>query len=239
MKQDVTISPAAAAFARHALLDWYSHSARSFPWRNDRNPYNILIAEMMLRRTQARQVVNVYNQFVSRFPDAITLDQASDDEVTRLLRPLGLNWRASNFKKLAHELVIRHEGKVPQKREVLLALTGVGPYVASAILCFAFKEPSIIVDTNTVRVAARYFGFDYNPESRRRSEVINAVSQLVEEREPVRSNYALLDFAATVCNAKTPDHTKCPLAGQCMYYQRLLNSKILRVQGSSGEEYPL
>jgi A/G-specific adenine glycosylase len=202
------------------LLKWFKISARVFPWRGDHDPYHVLIAEMMLRRTQARQVIAVYQRFLHRYPDVHHLDGAPAEEVASVLYPLGLAWRAGNFKLLAHEIVIHHNGVVPREREALLALTGVGPYVAEAVRCFAFNEPAVIMDTNTVRVAARYFGFAYNPESRRRKPVIQAVTSLVDEQQPASSNYALLDFAATVCRAQKPEHTRCPLAAHCAYYRQ-------------------
>ncbi len=221
MSEHISVDPDAARFARQELLEWFKTAARVFPWRSGSDPYNVLIAEMMLRRTQARQVVAVYERFLWKYPDAYHLDQAPAEEVAVVLYPLGLGWRADNFKILARELVSRHKGIVPRQREALLALTGVGPYVAEAVRCFAYNEPAVIMDTNTVRVAARYFGFDYNPESRRRKPVIQAVSRLVDEQHPSSSNYALLDFAAVVCKAQKPEHNKCPLAPRCAYYKKV------------------
>src|SRR5437763_9394646 len=125
MKADIVIDREAAAFAREALLTWSDQSARLFPWRITSDPYKILMAEMMLRRTQARQVVNVYNQFVSRYPDIASLDQAPTVDVTEVLHPLGLSWRAANFKILAHEIVTQYGGSIPRDRQKLLSLTGI------------------------------------------------------------------------------------------------------------------
>jgi A/G-specific adenine glycosylase len=223
MSSNIVVDLEAAAFARQALLKWFATSSRSFPWRDDPDPYHILIAEMMLRRTQARQVEDVYNHFITRFPDVRSLDQAPEEEILKLVYPLGLDWRAANFKKLAHEVAIHHEGNVPRDRKALLNLTGVGPYVADAVRCFAFGELATVMDTNTVRVAARYFGFSFNPESRRRVPVIRAVSTLIDSTNPASSNYALLDFAAIVCRSRDPDHSICPLAPRCAYLSKLHN----------------
>jgi A/G-specific adenine glycosylase len=220
MSQDISVDPDASAFARRELLTWFRTSARVFPWRGDHNPYHILMAEMMLRRTQARQVVVVYKEFLCKYPDIASLDQADEENVATTLYPLGLAWRAKNFKILAHEIMERHHGEIPREREALLSLTGIGPYVAEAVRCFAFNEPTVIVDTNTVRVAARYYGFAYHAESRRRKPVIQAIATLVDEKHAASSNYALLDFAATICQSQKPDHASCPLASRCMYYQK-------------------
>ncbi len=220
MKANIQAMSDEAAFARLELLNWFSTSARIFPWREEEDPFRMLIAEMMLRRTRASQVVEVYRAFIARYPDAAALDRAPAPEVADVLRPLGLYWRAANFKKLAEELVSQHGGSVPRSRDELLQLTGVGPYVADAVRCFAFGETVALVDTNTVRVAARYFGFEYNQESRRKPAVIAAVTALVATEQPQESNYALLDFAATVCRALNPEHNACPLKLHCCHFQQ-------------------
>src|SRR5947209_19613463 len=122
MKEHIIIDHEAAALARKGLLEWHDGASRSFPWRHTSDPYHVLIAEMMLRRTQARQVVAVYNRFIDRYPDAVSLDRASTDEVTEILHPLGLSWRAANFKILAHEIVTLYRGKVPRDRQSLVPL---------------------------------------------------------------------------------------------------------------------
>lgn len=226
MSNNIHIDLDAAAFARRELAIWLETSARQFPWRYDHDPYHVLMAEMMLRRTQARQVVPVFHAFLEKYPDIASLDRALADEVARVLYPLGLSWRANNFKLLAHEIMTRHQGIVPESSESLLSITGVGPYVAAAVRSFAFNQPAVIMDTNTVRVAARYYGFAYTPESRRRKDVIQAVSTLLDPQEPARSNYALLDFAALVCRARDPLHEQCPLASRCGYYQSLQNKQV-------------
>lgn len=232
----VSINPDTALFARQQLLAWFQNSARSFPWRYDSDPYHVLMAEMMLRRTQARQVVAVYHGFLLKYPDIFSLDRAPAEEVADVLHPLGLEWRAENFKILARELVSRYNGGIPVDRRELMALTGVGPYVAEAVRCFAFFEPAVIVDTNTVRVAARYFGFAYTPESRRRKQVIEAVSSLVNTGQPASSNYALLDFAATVCRVQKPNHANCPLASRCAYFREIQHIKDQQASPSTAFE---
>ena len=229
----IEISPISTKFARQALLEWYETSARKFPWRGDTNPYHVLMAEMMLRRTQANQVVAVYLRFLEKFPDLKSLAEAPFEEVMQCLYPLGLSWRAANFQVLAKEIILNHAGEVPEDRAKLLELTGVGPYVADAVRCFAFGEKSVLLDTNTVRVVARYLGFEYNQESRRKPEVIQAVTQLVDSAQPAHSNYALLDFAATVCRARDPLHNNCPLTIHCSFYLNLQKSDFKQSDSSS------
>ena len=191
------------------------------------------MAEMMLRRTQASQVVTVYQNFLQHYPDIFSLHSAPAEEVAAILYPLGLEWRAENFKILARELVNRYDGAIPSDSQELMTLTGVGPYVSEAARCFAFGKPAVIMDTNTVRIAARYFGFSYTPESRRRKPVIEAVSYLVDIQQPASSNYALLDFAATVCRAQKPDHAQCPLASRCVYFREIQHNQDCQLSASA------
>jgi len=228
--QSIEVNPELAEFARRVLLEWYESSARKFPWRIDTNPYHMLMAEMMLRRTRANQVVSVYLDFLEKFPNVKSLADASPEEVMQYLYPLGLSWRATNFQVLAKEVMLNHGGEIPEGREELLELTGVGPYVADAVRCFAFGKNSVLVDTNTVRVAARYLGFEYDQESRRKPAVIKAVTQLVDLEQPAYSNYALLDFAAIICRAHNPIHDNCPLAVYCSYYLNLQNSEYSQTE---------
>jgi A/G-specific adenine glycosylase len=185
---------------------------------------------MMLRRTQARQVPPVYRDFLQKYPDVISLDNAAEEEVQLALYPLGLKWRARNFKSLAHELIVRFQGQIPQSRTELLNLPGIGPYVADAVRCFAFGEMATLADTNTVRVAARYFGFTYNAESRRQKSVVSAISRLIDTQVAAQSNYALLDFAAQICQARLPVCDNCPLAKRCKYIQSMQSDVPIRLK---------
>ncbi|MCC6960303.1 MAG: DNA-binding protein [Dehalococcoidia bacterium] len=213
-----------AEFSRR-ILEWGAGHGRDFPWRSIFDPYRVLIAEMMLRRTRADQVGPIYERFVDRFPDARALAAAWEVEVADLLRPLGLAWRVPAFRQMARMLVEEYGGTVPRDRRALISLPGVGEYVADAVLCVAFNEPVVLMDTNTVRVAGRYFGFPVHAESRRRVPVRRAVARLVDHTSPRASNLALLDFAAMVCRAGRPLCERCPVAAGCAWRQiELANS---------------
>lgn len=210
----------AAARFRARLLRWYTGAGRDFPWRHAEEPFHLLLAELMLRRTQAVQVVPVYERVVARFPTPAALAAAPEDAVADLLRPLGLAWRVPAFRRLASALVECHDGRVPTDRAVLLALPGVGEYVASAVRAVAFGVHDPIYDTNTVRVAGRYFGFPTHAESRRRRPVQQLVDRLFAPDDARRSTLALLDFAALVCRAAHPRCASCPMLADCSYGDR-------------------
>lgn len=214
-----------ATYFRHQLPHWWASGRRDFPWRHTTCPYRILVAEMMLRRTRARQVVAVYEVFVERFPSAAVLAAASEASVQETLRPLGLTWRVPAFRQMGRMLVEQHGGTVPRDRAALLALPGVGDYVADAVRCFAFGEAGAVVDTNSVRVAGHYFGFPVHAESRRRVMVRSAVQELVDPAIAREGNWALLDFAALVCRATAPLHDRCPVASRCTWWKTAQESR--------------
>lgn len=200
---------------RAALLFWWNKDGRSFPWRSTANSFHILMAEMMLRRTQARQVVPVYIQFIEDFPDPQSLAVAPPEYVSRALYSLGLSWRVPAFQQLAHVLVDRYGGAVPDNYDALTTLPGVGDYVAAAVCSFAFDQPLIIADTNTVRVAGRIFGIATHAESRRRQPVRDILKALLDRQRPRAYNYTLLDLAALICTPSDPDCQHCPIRFCC------------------------
>ena len=203
------------------LLHWWNTNSRNFPWRDTRNPFHILISEIMLRRTRAEQVVPVYVEFVSKYPDPQSLKNADAKEIETLLYSLGLAWRVPAFQQIANHLCQKFDGRVPTQYSDLLSLPGVGDYVASAVCCFAFDQPIMIVDTNTVRVIGRIYGTKTHAESRRDKRVRELVKTTLNSKNPRKHNYALLDLAAKVCLPHKPQCNKCPLSNYCAYHQQL------------------
>ncbi|MBM4434159.1 MAG: DNA-binding protein [Chloroflexi bacterium] len=203
---------------RTALKRWHVLHRRSFPWRRTRAPFSVLLAEFMLRRTRAQQVVPVYEKLLAVGRTPRRLAEAGAAYSASLLGPLGLRWRAKQLGELADALRHTHHGNVPRRRAELMALPGVGDYVAAAVRAFAFNLPDVLVDTNTVRVAGRVFGFGYGPESRRRHDVRGAVALLHSKARPRESAEALLDFAALVCTARKPRCEECPISDMCAFF---------------------
>jgi len=228
--------PHAAALFRARLLPWYADHGRPFPWRGEADPYRVLIAERMLHRTRAEQVVGAYRSFLARYPTAWTLARADPAGVHELLAPLGLAWRFASFVPMAQRLVDEHDGQVPRTRAELLALPGVGPYVADAVLCFAFGEAVAVVDTNTIRVAGRYLrGAAWVADERKRRDVRTAVAGLLDPDRPAASNHATLDLGASICMARTALCSRCPVREGCMYGRRNVAGSVpARTTGGNG-----
>ena len=181
---------------------------------------------MMLRRTNAAQVVSTYINVTKRYPTPKRLATAPSREVLAQLEPLGLAWRAKNIRTMAELLAERFGGRVPPSVELLKEFPGVGEYVASAVTCFAFGQPMSLVDTNTVRVVGRYFGFRTNAESRRRKPVRQVILAVTGRRKTRDFNYAFLDFAALVCKAANRDCFHCPLQTRCAFGQNRLKEEV-------------
>lgn len=199
----------------NALVRWYRSNARSFPWREEwrRSPYCVLVAEILLKRTRAENAVLTYGYLVDCYPDAAALAGAKLPKLEAFLRPIGLHrTRARELKRIAEALVERHGGEVPRSFDELIALPGVGRYVANAVLCFGFEIPVPIVDVNVRRVLGRYFGLAEGVDD---GAYWAVASRLLAPGDAAEFNWALLDLGALVCAARGPKCEGCPLAKGC------------------------
>jgi A/G-specific adenine glycosylase len=202
---------------RSALLSWAFDNLRRFPWRETTDPYEVLIAEILLQKTAAEKVEPIYEKFISTYPSPAELAEANRDELADIIYSLGFqNQRSKALVSIGQAL--RGSG-VPDDDERLLELPYVGRYAANAILCFAFDEPRPIVDANVVRVYNRIFDtdFDYRDEA-----AWQFAEEVLSEADPWGYNLAILDFAAEICAPKTPNCEECFFTDQCSYYLSLL-----------------
>lgn len=204
---------------RKTLLKWYTGNKRKYPWRDTDDPFRVLIAEIMLRRTKADQVEKVYNQLFAHCPTVKDIVNADEEQIEKIVYPLGLRWRSTTFKLLAMEILKRYGGEVPQTRASLLSLPGTGEYVAGAVLSIAYNKREWLVDSNVVRVFRRYFGISTSKEGRRDKRVINMAKEYVSHRNPRDANLAILDFSAIVCVSRKPKCIDCPLNADCHHYR--------------------
>jgi len=213
---------------RRTLLRWFRKNARIYPWRQTTDPWKVLIAEMMLQRTKADQVVPVYRNFFRKFKTPADLIKARSVTIYEALESLGLTWRVANFRSLAKELVRRFNGHIPESRDQLLTLPGVGDYVAGAVLSIAFRQREWIVDSNVVRVFKRYFRISTSNEGRRDKLVVELAKQYCRSRNPREANLALLDLAALICVSRKPQCFKCPLRKGCSYPRKTHEQNVVR-----------
>lgn len=203
------------------LLGWYATQGRSFSWRQDSTPFAVLIAEVLLKKTTASAVERFIPDFLMRYPDPSSIVGSTICELKSLLKPLGLsNQRAIQIWNLAEALILRHSGQVPSKLRDLLNLPGVGPYIASAVRCYAFSSIEAPVDTNVARVVVRFNGLvPSRHEARRSPEVWDSARGFVgKDTKTVREmNWALLDLGARICTPRHPKCSRCPLSSWCKF----------------------
>jgi A/G-specific adenine glycosylase len=206
----------AVRFRRRILAWWHAHR-RHFPWRETTDPYRVLLAEVLLQKTDAPKVVPVYLDAVSKFPTLLVLAHADPRRLRRTLAPLGLHYRAERLRRMARGFVARF-GAVPADFMALRSVPGVGRYIASAVCSQAFGQRRAVLDTNVVRVLERCFGIR-SDRARARDDprVWDVAQRLLPRRasDAARWNWALLDFAAVCCRARSPDHEACPVHAQC------------------------
>jgi A/G-specific adenine glycosylase len=202
------------------LLEWHKHHHRDYPWRKDISPYKIMIAEFMLQRTKADQVVPIYIKFIKNYPDVYSLSISNERDIQAILKPLGLYWRASHFKKAAECIIKQFDGIIPSTEEELLHIPGIGNYVAGAILTVAFSKNACVIDSNIARVLNRFFYLGLTGEIRRKNEIKKLSCQIFNSNNPGKVLFAILDFSALICTPKNPKHDVCPLRNKCRCYKQ-------------------
>jgi A/G-specific adenine glycosylase len=198
---------------RSALLGWFDGRGRDLPWRRTRDPWAVLVSELMLQQTQVARVLPRYEAFLARWPTPVAWAAASVGEVVTAWAGLGYNRRAVNLHRCAAVVVAEHGGRLPDDLDALLALPGIGPYTARAVLAFAFESDQVgVLDTNAARVLARWEG-----RSLRLKEAQAAADAAVAEGQGWAWNQAMLDLGATVCRPRDPGCGDCPVLSWCAW----------------------
>jgi A/G-specific adenine glycosylase len=201
---------------RTKLLAWFEANRRDLPWRRTRDPYRILVSEVMLQQTQVDRVIPYYHAFLERFPTVEALAEAPTAEVITAWAGLGYNRRAVNLQRTARAVVAERNGEFPRTASELMALPGIGPYTAGAIACFAFVQEVACLDTNMRRVLHRLFvGVDVPKLTAKESELVEIAAELVPPGDGWRWNQALIEFGALQCTARRPACVICPLQADC------------------------
>jgi A/G-specific adenine glycosylase len=197
--------------AQSRLLAWFSDQARDLPWRQDRTPYRVWVAEIMLQQTQVDTVVGYYDRFLTRFPNVVTLADADQEDVLKLWEGLGYYRRARALHQAAREVVEDYRGDLPADVDELRSLPGIGPYTAGAIASMAFGIAAPAVDGNVRRVMARILAIP----SPKPAELEEAVELWIPEHDPGAFNEALMELGATLCTPRAPHCLLCPWRDLC------------------------
>jgi A/G-specific adenine glycosylase len=210
-----------AKFSRR-IVAWYRRKGRTLPWRGIRDPYKILISEIMLQQTQVQRVLEKYPAFLKAFPTMGALASAPRAAVIRQWQGMGYNNRAVRLHLLAQSVVERFSGKLPEDYESLHALPGIGPYTARAVLYAAFGKREAIVDINVRRLFSRVFWRMPTTRSMRPEKEIWALAGSLLPKTGVYDwNQALMDLGATGCRARNPLCDECPVSEICRSRTRM------------------
>ena len=200
------------ALIASGVLAWWDGDRRDLPWRRTRDPWAVLVSEVMLQQTQVDRVIPKWTAFLDRFPDPARCAAAPVGAVIEAWAGLGYNRRGVALHRCARAVVDEHDGRLPMDLAALLALPGIGPYTARAVLAFAGERDVAVVDTNVARVLARQAG-----RPLRLVEVQADADALVPSGQGWAWNQAMLDLGATVCRARSPDCGRCPVATSCAW----------------------
>ena len=197
-----------------AVLAWSAGRRDDLPWRQTRDPWGVLVSELMLQQTQVSRVIPRWHQFLARFPSAAACAKAPLGDVVTEWAGLGYNRRAVNLHRAAVAVVEHHGGVVPSELTELLTLPGIGPYTARAVLAFAYERDVAVVDTNVGRILARQRG--------ERLSVKDA-QKFADDIVPIGMgwswNQGLLDVGALLCTKRSPRCGECPTSSSCRWFQ--------------------
>ena len=204
------------------LLRWFRENGRDLPWRRTRDPYEILVSEVMLQQTQVDRVQGYYQRVLEEYPTAQDLAAAPPARVRDSWEGLGYYARARNLHAAARQIVEQHGGRFPRRLDEVMALPGVGRYTAGAVVSFAYEEPAPVLDTNVRRVLSRVF---VRRRPSRRAVLDRRLWALAEAAVPLdrawEFNQAVMDLGATVCTARNPACPQCPVRQVCASFAKL------------------
>lgn len=216
-----------------SLLRWYTRNGRDLPWRRTNDPYIILLSEVMLQQTQVDRVLKKLPLFRSLFPTLASLARASRGDVIRAWSGLGYNGRAIRLHRLAQIVRLHHGGRLPRAVDQLQELPGIGRYTASAIAAFAHDQAVAVVDTNVQRVLRRVF-----PRESRTKDIWTVAHMVLPLRSSYAWNQGLMDLGATLCTARAPECSRCPLEIHCPSAHRRVQKPTPRRREPSRDGVP-
>jgi len=202
------------------LLTWYGQKQRDLPWRRSGDPYHIWVSEIMLQQTQVTAVLPYYARFIDQFPTVCDLAHADLDSILAMWQGLGYYARARNLHRAAQIVCIEYEGRLPDDRETLFSLPGIGDYTVGAILSIAFGQDVAAIDGNVMRVLCRLYDYGLNPKNAQGRKTMQDLAQaLVPPGIAGDHNQAMMELGATICQPRSPLCTQCPIIKFCRSYK--------------------
>lgn len=203
---------------QESVIRWYKKYGRhGLSWRKTKDPYLVLVAEILLRRTGAWKAEEVYKKIVLKCRSIKSLSSADVTELKKLINPLGLLNRAELLINISKEVMNRFDGKIPSNYDDLVSIRGIGQYIANSILCFGYNLRVPIVDESVKRVISRCTGYSSKKRAYADTELWSFMLSYLPTKKYVEFNYGLLDIGATFCKPTKPDCKDCPLKDLCLF----------------------
>jgi A/G-specific adenine glycosylase len=216
------------------LLEWWNSKKRFFPWRIESDPYKLLVAEVLLHRTKAKNVLPIYIQFIKKFPTVKKLSEANYDDIKCLLYGIGLRWRVDMLIETAKIIQSNFDGKIPMGRKLLLSLPGIGDYTASAIRVFCGGLNDPLIDINTTRIISRIYDLKASDSIRKGAKIRNLYSDLRDGADSSKFGFALIDLGSLICLPNGPLCISCPIVKYCKTGQSKTIRKPEAAKSQSG-----
>jgi A/G-specific adenine glycosylase len=213
---------------RKRLLGWYRARHRKLPWRGTKDPYKVLVSEIMLQQTTVQAVIPYYERWMTLFPDAASLARAPLRKILKAWQGLGYYRRAQNLRAAAKIIVNKFGGRVPADFEEISKLPGVGPYTAAAVLSIAFDKPYPVVDANVRRLMMRILAIRGEAVPKHDSAILNFLKPVISKRSPGAFNQALMEVGGRICKPRNPLCPRCPARPDCSAYREGLQEVIPR-----------
>ena len=210
------------------VLEWYVAHGRDLPWRRTRDPYAIVVSEILLQQTQVGRVIPVYRRLLKRYPSPQALARARLASIKRLTDPLGYKIRGTWLKAIATQVVRERGGTFPETPEELRRIPGVGRSTAGALLSFAFHLDAPILDTNVARLLTRYFGIARAPRDAQRQRLWELAEAVIPRGLGHVFNQALMDIGALVCVARAPRCSTCALRRGCVWRSTARQPQLMK-----------
>lgn len=225
---------------QYHIRNWYRRNKRDLPWRNTKNPYHILVSEVMLQQTQVSRVLEMYPKFLRTFPSIRILARAPLKNVLSVWQGMGYNRRALYLKRIAEQIDMQHGGKIPKDHDFLQSLPGIGPYTARAISTFAFGKRHIFLETNIRRVFIHHFFKERT--GIRDEDVLEIVAQTLPARNVREWYWALMDYGALAIPKKNNPNRKSAhymrqttFEGSRRFIRSLIIKKLLKAPISEAQ----
>lgn len=204
------------------LIKWFQKNHYSYSWRETDDSYNVMIAELLLQRTRATNVIPVYEKFLKKFPSSKTLSKKSVQSIENTIMSLGIKSRAVKIKSIAKIIVKNYDGVLPNSESDLIKIFGKGSkYTVNAIRCFSLNHRVPIFDVNVQRIFERVFSIDFGMYPHRKKESWEIVASALPQKNVKQFNWALLDLGKKFCISNAPKCKECPLKTICDFGKRV------------------